>query len=92
MYTRVKYNVLFSTDNGKLYRKLTKVLSIGCIMPYRDNSTKNRRVRIGMLTAYVSPIKTAVSEAYYALIDSVKRACKGSVILRCNFPNTLQIN
>lgn len=92
MYTRVKYNVLFSTDNGKLYRKLTKVLSIGCIMPYRDNSTKNRRVRIGMLTAYVSPIKTAVSEAYCALIDSVKRACKGSVILGCNFPNTLQIN
>lgn len=92
MYTRVKYNVLFSTDNGKLYRKLTKVLSIGCIMPYRDNSTKNRRVRIGMLTADVSPIKTAVSEAYCALIDSVKRACKGSVILRCNFPNTLQIN
>lgn len=92
MYTRVKYNVLFSTDNGKLYRKLTKVLSIGCIMPYRGNSTKNRRVRIGMLTAYVSPIKTAVSEAYCALIDSVKRACKGSVILRCNFPNTLQIN
>lgn len=37
---------------------------------------KNRRVRIGMLTAYVSPIKTAVSEAYYALIDSVKRPCK----------------
>ena len=33
-----------------------------------------------MLTAYVSPIKTAVSEAYCALIDSVKRACKGSVI------------
>ena len=92
MYTRVKYNVLFSTDNGKLYRKLTKVLSIGCIMPYRDNSTKNRRVRIGMLTSYVSHIKTAVSEAYCALIDSVKRACKGSVILRCNFPNTLQIN
>lgn len=92
MCTRVKYNVLFSTDNGKLYRKLTKVLSIECIMPYRDNSTKNRWVRIGMLTAYVSPIKTAVSEAYCALIDSVKRACKGSVILRCNFPNTLQIN
>lgn len=92
MYTRVKYNVLFSTDNGKLYRKLTKVLSVGCIMPYRDNSTKNRWVRIGMLTAYISPIKTAVSEAYCALIDSVKRACKGSVILGCNFPNTLQIN
>lgn len=86
MYTRVRYNVPFSTDNGKLYRKLTKVLSIGCIMPYRDNSTKNRRVKIGMLTAYVSPIKTAVSEVYYTLIDSVKRACKGSVILGCNFP------
>lgn len=42
MYTRVKYNVLFSTDNGKLYRKLTKVLSVGCTVPYRDNSTKNR--------------------------------------------------
>ena len=40
----------------------------------------------------VADVKTAVSEAYCALIDSVKRACKGSVILRCNFPNTLQIN
>nr|DAW38026.1 MAG TPA: hypothetical protein [Caudoviricetes sp.] len=29
-----------------------------------------------MLTACVSPIKTAVSEAYCVLIDSVKRACK----------------
>lgn len=76
MCTRVRYKVLFSTGNGKLYRKLTKVLSIGCIMPYCDNSTKNRWVRIGMLTAYVSPIKTAVSEAYCALIDGVKRACK----------------
>nr|DAW38025.1 MAG TPA: hypothetical protein [Caudoviricetes sp.] len=28
MHTRVRYNVPFSTDNGKLYRKLTKVLSI----------------------------------------------------------------
>lgn len=73
MCTRVRYNVPFSTDNGKLYRKLTKVLSIGCIVPYRDNSTKNQRVRIGVLTARVSPIKIAVSEAYCVLVDSVKR-------------------
>lgn len=76
MYTRVKYNVLFPTDKRKSNRKFTKVLSVGCTVPYRDNSTKNRRVRIGMLTAYVSPIKTAVSEAYCVLIDGVKRACK----------------
>ena len=40
MCTRVRYKVLFSTGNGKLYRKLTKVLSVGCTVPYRDNSTK----------------------------------------------------
>lgn len=62
MCTRVRYNVPFSTDNGKLYRKLTKVLSIGCIVPYRDNSTKNQRVRIGVLTVRVRPIKIAVSK------------------------------
>ena len=74
MCTRVRYNVPFPTEKRKFNRKLTKVLSIGYIMPYRDNSTKNQRVRIGVLTARVSPIKIAVSEAHCVLVDSVKRA------------------
>lgn len=60
MPTHNRYNVPYPTDSGSLNQKRTKVTCEGQTMFFRDNTTKNRWVRIGALTVCVSLIKTTV--------------------------------
>lgn len=71
MPTYNRYNVLFPTDNRPLNRKRTTVTCEGITMPLRDNTTKNRWVRIGTLTVCVSLIKTTVLIDYSRLFNVI---------------------